>query len=169
MKKESPIVAALIVVLRTALPVALLMAGWNVYRQLPASPTSGDNGARSGNETSLQVILRQPSDYHGPLDVAIDLYPVDVSALQREFLSKPRAGTTFEEFLKGRMSGRTTVKGRLDKRGQATVSIEAGDWWLVAQLTGDNEIEWRLPISVSGRKQSVELTPENAYGRSKVF
>ncbi len=168
-RNDNPVVAALIVVLRTALPVALLMAGWNVYRQLPASPTSASNDVRTASETSLQVILRQPSDYHGPLDVAIDLYPVDVSAAQREFLSKPHAGISFEEFLKGRMNGRSAVKSRLDKRGQATVSIGAGNWWVVAQLTGDNEIEWRLPISVSGRKQSVELTAENAYGRSKVF
>jgi hypothetical protein len=167
-KKESPVIEIVTVILRTALPVALLMAGWNVYRKLPAS--SGDaRSARSATETSLQIILRQPPNYQGPLDVPIDLYPIDVSAAQHEFLSRPHAGTSFEDFLKGRMNGRASIRSRLDKYGQTTVNIGAGNWWVVAQLTGDNEIEWRLPINVTGRKQSVELTSENAYGRTKVF
>ena len=165
--KRSPLIDVVIVILRTALPVALLMAGWNVYRNLPPSDQSRES--RSPTETSLQIVLRQPPNYHGPLDVAIDLYPIDVSAAQREFLSKPHAGAKFEDFLKERMSGRAAVKSRLDKTGQALVQIEEGDWWVVAQLTGDNEIEWRLPIKVTGRRQSVELTSDNAYGRTKVF
>jgi hypothetical protein len=165
--KRSPVIDVVIVILRTALPVALLMAGWNVYRNLPASDQSGES--RSPTETSLQIVLRQPPNYHGPLDVAVDLYPIDVSAAQREFLSKPHAGASFEDFLKNRMEGRKAVKGRLDKTGQTLLNIGEGNWWVVAQLTGDNEIEWRLPINVTGRKQSVELTAENAYGRSKVF
>jgi hypothetical protein len=157
----------LIIVLRAALPVALLLAGWSVYRQLPAPEQTGN--PQSSLETSLQIVLRQPSNYNGPLDVAVELYPIDVSAAQREYLSKPHAGTTFAEFLKGRMSGRAAIKGRLDKQGQAIMNIGEGDWWIVAQLSGDNEIEWRLPVKVAGRKQSVELTADNAYGRSKVF
>ena len=169
MKKESPVIEIVTVILRMALPVALLMAGWSVYRKLPAWPTGARSEARSATETTLQIILRQPSNYHGPLDVVIDLYPIDVSAAQREYLSKPHAGTSFEDFLKGRMNGREAVRSRLDRNGQATLSIAEGNWWVVAQLSGDNEIEWRLPISVTGRKQSVELTSENAYGRTKVF
>jgi hypothetical protein len=166
-KPRSPPVDGLIVVLRTALPVALLLAGWSVYRQLPATEQNG--ATQSSSETSLQIVLRQPSSYNGPMDVAVELYPIDVSAAQREYLSKPHAGTTFEEFLKGRMSGRAAIKGRLDKHGQVILIIGEGDWWIVAQLSGDNEIEWRLPVKVTGRKQSVELTADNAYGRTKVF
>lgn len=169
MKTESPAIEILLVVLRTALPVALLMAGWSVYRKLPAHVPDAKNEARSAAETSLQIVLRRPSNYQGRLDVPVDLYPVDVSAAQREFLSKPHAGTTFEDFLKRRMNGRSPVRSRLDRQGRATVSVPEGNWWLVAQLSGDNEIEWRLPINVAGRRQSVELTAENAYGRSKVF
>lgn len=169
MKTESPAIEILLVVLRTALPVALLMAGWSVYRKLPADMPEAKHEARPAAETSLQIVLRQPSNYQGRLDVPVDLYPVDVSAVQREFLSKPHAGTTFEDFLKRRMNGRSPVRSRLNRRGQATVNVPEGNWWLVAQLSGDNEIEWRLPINVAGRRQSVELTAENAYGRSKVF
>lgn len=159
----------LLVLLRTALPVALLMAGWSVYRKLPVEVPDAGNATRSAAETTLQIVLRQPSNYQGRLDVPVNLYPVDVSAVQREFLSKPHAGTTFEDFLKRRMNGRSPLKGRLDKQGQTTVNVPHGNWWLVAQLSGDNEIEWRLPINVAGRRQSVELTAENAYGRSQVF
>lgn len=166
MKKTSLITEALVIILRTALPVALLMAGWSVYRKLPPSDQTE---ARAGSETTLQIVLRPPPGFHGPLDVAVDLYPIDVSAAQREFLSKPHAGAKFEDFLKRRMEGRTAVKGRLDKTGKATLNVGEGNWWVVTQLTSDNQIEWRLPINVMGRKQSVELTTENAYGRSKMF
>lgn len=169
MKTESPAIEILIVILRTALPVALLMAGWSVYRKLPATLPDSKDEARSVAETSLQIVLRQPSNYQGRLDVPVNLYPVDVSAAQREFLSKPHAGTTFEDFLKRRMDGRSPLRSRLDRQGQATVSVPEGNWWLVAHLSGDDQIEWRLPINVVGRRQSVELTAENAYGRSKVF
>jgi hypothetical protein len=169
LKSDSPVIGILLVILRTALPVALLMAGWSVYRKLPAQNPEAGSDSRSAPETSLQIVLRQPANYQGRLDVPVDLYPVDVSAAQREYLSKPHAGTSFEDFLRRRMNGRSSVKTRLDKRGQATVNIPEGNWWLVAQLSADNEIEWRLPIIVAGRKQSVELTAENAYGRTKVF
>ena len=29
--------------------------------------------------------------------------------------------------------------------------------------------EWRLPVNVTGRRQTVELTPENASERTKSF
>ena len=169
LNSDSPVIAILLVILRTALPVALLMAGWSVYRNLPAQTSEAGSDLRSAPGTSLQIVLRQPANYQGRLDVPVDLYPVDVSAVQREYLSKPHAGTSFEDFLQRRMNGRSSVKTRLDQRGQATVNIPEGNWWLVAQLSADNEIEWRLPIVVAGRKQSVELTAENAYGRTKVF
>ena len=169
LKSDSPIIGILLVTLRTALPVALLLAGWSVYRRLPAQTSEAGSDSRSAPATSLQIVLRQPANYQGRLDVPVDLYPVDVSAAQREYLSKPHAGTSFEDFLQRRMNGRSSVKTRLDKRGQATVNVPEGNWWLVAQLSADNEIEWRLPIIVAGRKQSVELTAENAYGRTKVF
>ena len=167
MKIDSPATEILLVILRTALPVALLIAGWSVYRKLPAGQpeTKGD----SGLETRLQIVLRRPANYHGEMNIPVDLYPIDVSAAQREFLSRPHARTSFEDFLKGRMNGRSPIRTRLDREGQATLNVPEGNWWLVAQLSGDNEIEWRLPISVVGGKLSVELTSENAYGRTKDF
>ena len=33
----------------------------------------------------------------------------------------------------------------------------------------DEQLEWRLPVTVGGAKQTIELTPQNAYTRSKTF
>jgi len=103
------------------------------------------------------------------LDVAINLYPVDVIAVRHEFFTEPRAGKRFEDFLRERMKGRSPVSARLDKQGQAAVSLAPGSWWLHATLSGEEQIEWRLPVTVGDAKQIVELTPQNAYTRSKSF
>ena len=67
------------------------------------------------------------------------------------------------------MNGRTTINMRLDEKGQGTITISPGSWWVHAVLSGDEDLEWRLPISVSGPKQSIELDLRNAYTRTKNF
>jgi hypothetical protein len=49
------------------------------------------------------------------------------------------------------------------------VTLAPGSWWLHATLSGDEQLEWRLPVTVGGTKQVIELTPQNAYTRSKTF
>jgi hypothetical protein len=61
------------------------------------------------------------------------------------------------------------VSARLDKQGHGSVSLPPGNWWLHAMLSGDEQLEWRLPVTVVGTKQVIELTPQNAYTRSKTF
>ena len=75
----------------------------------------------------------------------------------------------FDDFLNERMKGRKSVTGRLDQKGQITVVISQGSWWVHAVLSGEEDLEWRLPIDVSGSKQVIELTTQNAYGRTKSF
>ncbi len=167
MKLPFTVRGAVIVVLQTALIVALAGAGWLIYRQLPAS-ASGDREGR--DKTALQIVLRQPPDSAGfALDVPISLYPVDIVAVRHEFFTEPRAGKRFEDFLKERMRGRSPVSARLDKQGQGVVALSPGTWWLHATLPGDEQLEWRLPVKVTGTKQIVELTSQNAYTRSKSF
>jgi hypothetical protein len=36
-------------------------------------------------------------------------------------------------------------------------------------LDGEEQLEWRLPVKVTGDKQIIELTTQNAYTRSKSF
>jgi hypothetical protein len=155
----------LILVLRVALVVALGGAGWLIYRQLPA--TSG--AVEDLRTTNLQIVLQQPDNGGPALDVQVSLYPVNVVAVRHEFFSEPRAGKRFDDFLKERMKGRSPVSTRLDKQGHGAVVLAPGSWWLHAKLSGDEEIEWRLPVTIIGAKQVIELTPQNAYTRSRTF
>jgi hypothetical protein len=67
------------------------------------------------------------------------------------------------------MRGRTPLEAQLNEQGQATVSVAPGRWWLHAVLVGQQNVEWRLPINVYGRRQTIQLTSENAYARTKTF
>jgi hypothetical protein len=155
----------LISALRVALVLILGGAGWSIYKHLPAS-TSEINP----DSTSLQIVLQQSGDITASnLDIPLELYPIDIVAVRHEFFTEPRAGKRFEDFLKERMKGRSPISARLDKQGRGTVVLTPGNWWLHAKLSGDEDLEWRLPVSVTGSKQTVELTPQNAYTRSRTF
>jgi hypothetical protein len=152
-----------------ALLGALIWAGWSVYHRLPAGAPEQPHGAAPG-ETSLMIVLRpSPKDTPSGVNIPVELYPVDLSAVQREYGFEPRPGVRFEEFLTERMQGRSPVKAQLDERGQATVRLSPGRWWVHALLSGSNNVEWRLPVNVSGRQQTIELNPGNIYARTKSF
>lgn len=157
----------LIRVLQLSLILVLIGAGWFIYSQLPAG--SADVRSNQGT-TALQIFIRQPPETVGPaLDVAVRLYPVDIVAVRHEFFTEQRPGKRFEDFLKERMKGRSPINARLDKQGQGSITLAPGSWWLHATLSGDEQLEWRLPVTVAGSKQVIELTPKNAYTRSKTF
>lgn len=148
------------------LVVVLVGAGWLIYRQLPESEAEVETSER----TDLQIVIKQTQESAGPsLDVAVSLYPVDIIAVRHEFFTETRPGKRFEDFLKERMKGRSPVNARLDKLGHGSVMLPPGSWWLHATLPGDEQLEWRLPVRVAGTKQVIELTPQNAYTRSKTF
>lgn len=154
-------------VLQLALIAILIGAAWLIYHRLPASPqeTEAANGT-----TTLQIVMERPSDTAATaLDVTVELYPVDIVAVQHEFFAEPRAGKRWGDFLNEHMKGRTPVTAQLDKKGRGSVSLAPGNWWLHAKLSGDEELEWRLPVSVNGAKQTLQLNAENAYTRSKTF
>lgn len=167
MFSKPPFRSLLILVLQAALIVLLVGAGWIIYRQLPDNATEA---RLNQGTTTVQIIIRQPPEGAGPaLDVAVSLYPVDIIAVRHEFFTEPRPGKAFETFLKERMKGRLPINARLDKQGQGSVTLAPGSWWLHATLSGDEQLEWRLPVTVTGAKQVIELTPQNAYTRSKTF
>jgi hypothetical protein len=135
----------LIRVLQVSLILVLVGAGWLIYRQLPDG--TADVSSNQGTAT-LQIFIRQTPETVGPaLDVAVSLYPVDIVAVRHEFFTN----------------------ARLDKQGEGAVTLAPGSWWLHATLSGDEQLEWRLPVTVTGSKQVIELTPKNAYTRSKTF
>lgn len=154
--------------LRASLVVALFLAGWLIYDKLPHQTSSSLQTSRA--ETALQIVLR-PSSAHGAeaLDIAVELYPLDIVATRREYSSERRAGKRFDDFMTERMNGRTPISTKLDKQGQAFVAVGSGTWWLHALLPGDENLEWRLPITIAGSKQTVELTTGNVYTRTKSF
>ena len=156
-----------IVTLQGLVILLIVGAGWLIYRRIPAGGAEADYNQQT---TALQIVIRQPPESVGPaLDVAVSLYPVDIVAVRHEYFTEPQKGKRFEDFLKERMKGRSPVNARLDKQGQGSVSLPPGSWWLHATLSGDEQLEWRLPVTVTGTKQVIELTPQNAYTRSKTF
>lgn len=149
--------------------MALLISGWLVYSKLPRR-TPAEPQAANPAGTTLQIVLRSPVNSNADaLDIAVDLYPIDIVAARHEYFTERRAGKRFDDFLSERMKGRTPVSAKLDKQGQTSVVVGQGSWWLHAQLAGDENLEWRLPLDVAGRKQTVELTSQNVYTRTKSF
>jgi hypothetical protein len=167
LKRFGTVRGVVIVTLQALLIFLLAGAGWLIYRRIPASGSEGDYNQQT---TDLQIFIRQTPESVGPsLDVAVSLYPVDIVAVRHEFFTEPPKGKRFEDFLKERMKGRSPVNAKLDKQGRGSVSLPPGSWWLHATLSGDEQLEWRLPVTVTGTKQVIELTPQNAYTRSKTF
>lgn len=166
MKTTSIFYSLLTLLLRAGLVVALISAGWAIYSQLPA-PRLTNPQAASG-ETTLQIVLR-PSPGIEALDIPVELYPIDIVAVRHEYFTERRAGKRFDDFLSERMKGRGPVTARLDKQGQTSLVISPGNWWLHALSSGEEDLEWRLPINVAGRKQTVELTSQNVYTRTRSF
>ena len=153
--------------LQAALVVGFATGVWLIYRGLPLSANPPETDTAS---TTLQIVIERPLDTEGvALDVAVDIYPVDLIAVRHEFFTEPRAGKRFDDFLKERMRGRSPVSTQLDKQGHGSVKLAPGNWWLHAKLAGDEELEWRLPLTVSGPNQSLQLNSQNAYTRSKAF
>ena len=166
--KSAPVLRGITIrLLQAGLILALVGAGWLIYRELPE--TAADVTDPRGS-TTLQIVIRQPPETAGSaLDVPVSLYPVDIVAVRHEYFTEPRTGKRFEDFLKERMRGRSPINARLDKQGQGAVLLAPGSWWLHATLSGDEQLEWRLPVKVGGTRQTIELTPQNAYTRSKTF
>ena len=117
----------------------------------------------------MQIVLRGPDLNKEALDITVEIYPIDIVAVRHEYFTERRAGKRFDDFLSERMKGRTPVTTRLDKQGQTAVGLYPGNWWLHALLAGEEELEWRLPITVTGNKQIIELTSENVYTRARSF
>lgn len=154
------------VLLRAGLVVALFSAGWAIYHSLPYRPLVTPKAA--GGDTTLQIILR-PSSGIEMLDIQVELYPIDIVAVRHEYFTERRAGKRFDDFLSERMKGRSPVTARLDVQGQTSVVISPGNWWVHALSSGEEDLEWRLPILVAGRNQTVELTSQNVYTRTRSF
>ena len=154
-----------ILALQVGLVLLLAGAGWMIYKRLPASGSD----VSDQRTTTLQIVLQQTPESAGSLDVAVSLFPIDIVAVKHEYFTEPKPGKRYEDFLKERMKGRPPIITRLDKQGHGTVMLSPGSWLLRAILSGEEQLEWQLPVTVGGARQTVELTPQNVYTRSKTF
>ena len=157
--------------LGTALVASLFAAGWNVYRRLPADESWARTESYDTNANSELILILRSDSAATPVNTRIEIYPIDYAAAQRDLSAAVRPGKTFDDFLAQRMKGLKPVRVQLDDKGRAVAKLSAGNWWIraTATLTSGEEIEWRLPVHVFGRGQTVELTTENAYERTKKF
>ena len=168
MKNPSIIFRLVTLLLQAALVLGLFYAGWLIYRTLPTQLATSTPERVS--DAQIQLVLRPAAQMAGvALDVPIEFYPVDIVAVHHEYFTERRAGKRFDDFLTERMNGRRPVTARLDQKGRALVSVSPGNWWVHAALAGEEDLEWRLPVSIAGPKQTIELTPQNAYTRTKSF
>lgn len=163
---EHPAVRVLQIVLAVALLAALFFAGWRIYRHLPASPQAATQVNESGPQTELTILMHGAAD-----DTTVELYPIDFAAMQNEFRTSGRPGKTFEEFFNERLKKFVPVRVRFNNSGRAVAQLGAGNWWLRARSSGPNEEvnEWRLPVVISQRAVTIELSADNAYERTKKF
>jgi len=165
MDEKHPAIRILKLLLAIALLGALFFAGWRIYRRLPnESMTSRVEGTRS----QVTIVLNNPAIADS---TKLEFYPMDFAATQREFLINGLPGKSFEEFLAARLKTLSPTRGRFDQNGRAFAQLGAGQWWLRATITGaSGELtEWRLPLTISQRAMTVELSADNAYERTKKF
>ena len=171
---ETPIIKMIKIFLGAALLVSLFGAGWNVYRRLPVDGDWSRTAVPEANNTSansvVTIVLRNDSAA-AQVNTRIELFPIDFAAAQRDFSAVLRPGKSFDDFLAQRMKGLLPVRTQPDDNGRAVAKLSEGNWWIraTALLANGERIEWRLPINVSGRAQTIELTSENAYERTKTF
>lgn len=170
MNTYAPKRAFAVIALRCALVAALAFAVWTTYRRLPHQEGNAGAAAHAAPSTTLRIVLGRDAFVGADgVDAPVQLYPIDVAAARREFEDERRYGQRFEDFVIRRMGARQPITARFDGNGLAVVAVPAGRWWVHATLTGAHEVTWRLPVDVSGREQIIELTPSNAFTRTKSF
>ena len=158
--------------LRAALVAALGAAVWGVYRRLPEGERAAGRASRPAQRTTQLRVRLRPAEVGFPVSakkIPVQLYPINMAAARNEFDSERRPGQRFEEFATRLMGGRQPLSLELDEQGEATIAVPAGRWWVHATVEGERELTWRLPVNITGREKTVELTRENAYLRAKRF
>ena len=166
---------AIKLLLALALVAGLCVAGWSVYRRLPndaaaARPRTNVEATYGRATTPLKIVLGNGLT-DGKLNSPVELYPFDYAAAQREYRASPKLAKQFDDYLARRLRGVSAVTAEPDGQGRVVVVLSQGNWWLraMAGLTNGEIVEWRLPIVISSKEQTVELTTENAYERTKKF
>ncbi|MGZ8848377.1 MAG: hypothetical protein ACXW3C_18090 [Pyrinomonadaceae bacterium] len=163
-------IAAVKVLLALALIATLVFAGWRIYQRLPTGTSDQTIAIDRSAKAPWRVVVRNRvpnATLHSPLE----LYQFDLVGTRREYEASPRLARQFDDFLARRMNNVKPLKAEVNGDGHAVAMLGAGDWWLHASASLDTgeKIEWRLPLAVTNRDQSIDLSSENAYERTKKF
>ena len=160
------------IILALALLGSLIFAGARIYRRLPAEARSpAPEVVNEGQVKRLLTVSISNSLPNATLNSPIEIYPFDLVAARREFEASPRLAKQFDDFLVRRMHDISPLKANTHSRGDAVAVLNEGDWWLhaFASLDTGETIEWRLPVVIKDRNETIELSRENAYERTKKF
>jgi predicted ATPase len=165
---DSPAIRLIQIILAIGLVGTLFGAGRRIYRTLPPAFGAPGETIRSGTPQDLTIIFRAAVS---AADTRINLYPIDFSATERDYLMNARPGKTLEDFLARRLQNVEPVKVSVDSSGQAVARVSEGNWWMHATsaLTNGESMEWRVPLTISRNPQTIELSSDNAYERTKKF
>src|SRR5436190_19696591 len=159
---------ALHLILGLALLASLVFAGARIYRRLPPMGAELNQTLAAGPQRELTVVFNAAV----PLSEArVRLYPIDFPATERDYLSTRRPGKSLEDFLATRLKNVTPVNVEIDSAGRGVARVTEGTWWVHAfsDRANGESMEWRVPLTIGERPQTVELSLENAYERSKKF
>lgn len=171
MRTEDSIITVIKIFLGAALVVSLFGAGWNVYRRLPPEGSRPRSETFDPNANSIVTIVLRSDAASAPVNAQVEIYPIDFATAQNDFSAGLRPGKSFDDFLAQRIKGLVPVRPQVDSYGRAVTKLAEGNWWIraTAALAGGERLEWRVPLKVLGRGQTIELTAENAYERTKTF
>ncbi len=168
MQETKPIIRVIEVILALALLGGLVFAGWRVYRSLPVAHSVQVQVNDATANSELTIVWREGL---GDSDARVELYPLDFAALEKDFRQNFRPGKSIEEYLGQRLKNLTPVKVRINQSGRAVTKLSQGNWWLRATSYSSNGelMEWRVPVLISQRSHTIELSKDNAYERAKRF
>ena len=163
----------MILVIRILLAITLLgslfLAGRRVYRNLPAddrAPISMTDATPTAGRRLVVLTTIASATLKSP----VELYPFDLAAARRQFEASSNSSQTFDEFLVRRLRDVSPLQVQVNG-GFAVTSLPFGNWWLraTATLNTGEQLEWRLPVTMAGSDQTVELSFDKAYERTKTF
>lgn len=168
MEKASPAIRIVQVVLALALLGSLAFAGWRVYRSLPPAISAQVQVNDAAANSELTILWR---DGATDGETRVELYPIDFAAMRRDFFAKGRPGRNLDDFVAQRLKNLTPVRVQVSQNGRAIARLSEGNWWMraVSVSTSGEAIEWRVPVLISQRVHTIELSKDNAYLRTKKF
>ena len=166
--ESNPLIRILKIVVALALLGGLFFAGWRVYRSQPAVGPRQVQVNEAAANSELTIVWR---DGLTDGETRVELYPIDFAAVDRDFRANNRPGKTLDDYLGQRLKSLTPVSVRVNSNGRAVTRLSEGNWWMraISTTSSGEALEWRVPVLISQRTHTIELSKDNAYERAKKF